>query len=185
MSETVKTNRIRILDLEFEPFLSKEQISSTVDKLGKQITQDYLGKKPIFIAILNGSYVFMADLLRACKLECEMTFVKLSSYQGLESSGVVATQIGLSLDIRGRDIIIVEDIIDTGTTIHHFLQQIKKFEPASVKLATLLFKPKALQHPLKIDYTGFEIPNQFVVGYGLDYNEAGRNLPAIYQLVSE
>lgn len=182
MSEILKMETVKVLDLEFEMFLTAEQIQETVEHLGEQITQDYLEKKPVFIAILNGSYVFMADLLRQCKISCEMTFVKLSSYDGLESTGEVATQIGLSLDLKGRDVVIVEDIIDTGKTVHHFLKQVTAFEPASIKLAALLVKPEAIEHPLKIDYTGFEIPNEFVVGYGLDYNEEGRNLPAIYQL---
>lgn len=182
MSNSIKTERIQVLDLEFEVFLTEEQIRSTVNQLGDQIAQDYAGKKPVFIAILNGSYVFMADLLRACPIDCEMTFVKLSSYDGLESTGEISTHIGLNLDIKNRDVVIVEDIIDTGGTVHHFLKQITEMGPTSVKIASLLVKPDALKFPLKIDYTGFEIPNQFVIGYGLDYNEAGRNLPAIYQL---
>ncbi len=182
MSEILKMETVKVLDLEFEMFLTAEQIQETVEQLGEQITQDYLGKKPVFIAILNGSYVFMADLLRQCKVPCEMTFVKLSSYDGLESTGEVSTRIGLNLDLKGRDVVIVEDIIDTGKTVHHFLKQVTAFEPASIKLASLLVKPDAIEHPLTIDYTGFEIPNEFVVGYGLDYNEEGRNLPAIYQL---
>jgi hypoxanthine phosphoribosyltransferase len=182
MSEISKVEKVKVLDLEFEIFLTAEQIQASVENLGKQITQDYMGKKPVFIAILNGSYVFMADLLRQCKIPCEMTFVKLSSYDGLESTGKVATQIGLSLDLKDRDVIIVEDIIDTGTTVHQFLKHVADLQPASIRLAALLVKPEAIKHPVHTDYCGFEIPNRFVVGYGLDYNEEGRNLAAIYQL---
>ena len=185
MEHTSKSETVKVLDLEFGIFLTAEQIQQTIENLGEQITEDYHGKKPLFIAILNGSYVFAADLLRQCKLPCELTFVKLSSYENLKSTGEVATQIGLSLDLKNRDVIIVEDIIDTGRTVHHFLKQVADFQPASIKLAVLLVKPEAIEHPIKIDYTGFEIPNHFVVGYGLDYNEEGRNLPAIYQLVED
>ncbi len=174
---------IKVHDLHFETFLTKEQIQAAVSDIGEAITADYAGKNPIFIAILNGSYVFVADLLRCCNLNCELSFVKLSSYDGLESTGDVQTQIGLTQDIKGRDVVILEDIIDTGKTVHEFTKEITAMGPASVKLAALLVKPDALQYPLKVDYTGFEIPNKFVVGYGLDYNEAGRNLPAIYQLL--
>ncbi len=177
-----QVDKVKIHDLEFEVFLTTEQVRETIKKLGDQITQDYLEKKPIFIAVLNGAYVFAADLLRECKFPCEMSFVKLSSYEGLESTGSVAMNIGLNLDLKDRHVIILEDIIDTGGTLHYFLKKVTEFQPASIRLAALLVKPEALKHPLKIDYTGFEIPNRFVVGYGLDYNEEGRNLSAIYQL---
>lgn len=175
---------IQIHDLKFEPFLTAEQIRAAIRDLGEAISTDYAGKNPIFIAILNGSYVFVADLLRCCEITCELSFVKLSSYDGLKSSGQIKTQIGLTQDLKDRHVVILEDIIDTGKTVHHFLKDITAMEPASVKLAVLLVKPEALEHPLHVDYVGFEIPNKFVVGYGLDYNEAGRNLPAIYQLAT-
>jgi hypoxanthine phosphoribosyltransferase len=185
MEQTSKLEKIKVRDLEFEIYLTEKQIKATVKNLGEQITQDYLGKKPIFIAILNGSYVFVADLLRECKIPCEITFVKLSSYEGIESTGKVMTQIGLSLDLKDRDVIIVEDIIDTGNTVNAFLKQVSAFQPASIRMAALLVKPDVLKYPIQIDYCGFEIPNRFVVGYGLDYNEEGRNLPAIYQLIED
>lgn len=184
MSEISKLERVKVRDLEFEMFLTKEQIKATIEEIGEQITLEYKGKKPLFIAILNGSYVFVADLLRTCKIDCELTFVKLSSYEGLESSGDISTKIGLTHDLKDRHIIILEDIIDTGGTVHHFLKEVTQRAPASVRMAVLLVKPDALQYPLNIDYVGFEIPNKFVVGYGLDYDEEGRNLPAIYQLVN-
>lgn len=182
-SATSQSDTVKVRDLEFEIFLSAEQIQSVVQRLGAQITEDYKGKKPLFIAILNGSYVFVADLLRTCKLDCELTFVKLSSYEGLESSGKISTKIGLTQDLKDRHVIILEDIIDTGGTVHHFLKDVTAQDPASVRTAVLLVKPEALKYPLQIDYTGFEIPNKFVVGYGLDYDEEGRNLPAVYQLI--
>ncbi len=185
MSEVSKLEKVKVRDLEFEMFLTKEQIQATIEEIGEQITLEYQGKKPLFIAILNGSYVFVADLLRECKIDCELTFVKLSSYDGLESSGDISTKIGLTHDLKDRHIVILEDIIDTGGTVHYFLKEVVKQEPASVKMAVLLVKPDALKYPLNIDYTGFEIPNKFVVGYGLDYDEEGRNLPAIYQLVND
>jgi hypoxanthine phosphoribosyltransferase len=176
---------IQVKDLKFEPFLTEDQISGAVRDLGEAITSEYAGKNPIFIAILNGSYVFVADLLRSCDIACELSFVKLSSYDGLESSGKIETKIGLTQDLKDRHVVILEDIIDTGRTVHHFLKDVTAMGPASVRLAVLLVKPEALEYPLDIDYVGFEIPNKFVVGYGLDYDEAGRNLSAIYQLAED
>ena len=175
-------NLIRAHDLFFKPFLPKEKIVGRVAELGKQISTDYKGKKPVFISILNGAFVFLADLVRACDLTCEITFIKLSSYEGAKSTGKVTTLIGMDLDLKGRDVIVVEDIIDTGETLFQFLKELKKTEPSSVKLASLLIKPEALQHEIQIDYKGFDIPNKFVIGYGLDYNGEGRNLESIYQL---
>ena len=173
---------IQAHDLFFKPFLSEEKILNRVVELSHQITKDYKGKKPVFLSILNGAFIFMADLVRACDLTCETTFIKLSSYDGLQSSGNIKTLIGIDLDLKGRHVIVVEDIIDTGGTIFQFLKELKELEPASVKLASLLVKPEALQYNINIDYKGFDIPNKFVIGYGLDYSGEGRNLPSIYQL---
>ena len=142
-------------------------------------------KKPIFLCVLNGAFVFAADLVRQFSAACDISFIKLSSYEGLQSSGKIANLLGLDIDLNDRHLIIVEDIIDTGNTMYWFLQELKHYQPASVALATLLVKPEALQHNFPIPYTGFEIPNKFVIGYGLDYEGEGRNLPAIYQLVEE
>ena len=169
-------------DLSFKPFLSKEKIQNRVNELSQIITSDYKGKKPIFLGILNGAFIFVADLVRACNLTCETTFIKLSSYDGVKSSGNVTTLIGMDIELKGRDVIVVEDIIDTGKTLNQFLKELKKLGPASIKLASLLVKPDALQHEIKVDYKGFDIPNKFVIGYGLDYNGEGRNLDGIYQL---
>lgn len=174
---------VRAHDLFFKPFLLKEKISGRVSELGQQISKDYADKKPVFITILNGAFIFLADLVRHCGSPCEITFIKLSSYEGLASTGKVSTLIGIDIDLKNRDVIIVEDIIDTGETIFQFLKELDKIKPASVKIAALLVKPEALQYEIPIDYKGFDIPNKFVIGYGLDYNGEGRNFPDIYQLV--
>lgn len=180
MSKTVKAH-----DLEFEIYISEKDIAEKVASLGAQIGQDYQDKKPLFVGILNGCFVFAADLMRACDIDCEVSFIKLASYSGLSSTGKVSTLIGLNEEeIKGRHIIIMEDIIDSGKTLSEFLNSLKAMEPASVAIASLLVKPEAVQYPVPIDYLGFEIPNKFVIGYGLDYNGLGRNLGGIYQLIN-
>lgn len=176
------TNTVKLHKLTFEPFISDKEIDERVEQLGADLNLEYKGKKPIFIPVLNGSFVFAADLLRKFEDSCEISFVKLASYAGTESTGEVQTHIGLDDKIRGRHIIIVEDIIDTGNTMHAFLQDLQKLAPASVAVASLLVKPDALQHPIDVTYKGFDIPTDFVVGYGLDYDGLGRNLPHIYRL---
>ncbi len=173
---------VQVQDLSFETYIDKKTIKQRVEEIGKELTKEFKGKNPILLAILNGSFVFAADLVRACNFEHEISFIKLTSYEGTTSSGKVTTQIGLQEDLTDRAVILVEDIIDTGTTIYHFLPTLKKFNPKSITIVSLLQKPTALKFPLKVDYIGFEIPNKFVVGYGLDYNGLGRNLEDIYQL---
>ena len=146
------------------------------------MNKDYAGKRPIFLSILNGSFLFTADLFKQITIEAEVCFIKLASYKGMSSSGNVITAIGLEANVSGRDIIILEDIIDTGKTLHHYLPQLISSSPASVKVAVLLNKKEALQFPVQVDYSCFEIPNKFVVGYGLDYDGLGRNSKDIYQL---
>lgn len=164
--------------------ISAEQIAGRVQELGKQITEDYPDQAPHFVAVLNGAFIFAADLVRAAKLDSSISFVKLSSYSGLSSTGSVKTDLSLSPDqVRGQHLIIVEDIVDTGKTLHSFVNDLKQWEPASVKIAALLLKPEALQYPVEVNYLGFSIPPAFVIGYGLDYDEAGRQLDAIYQKV--
>jgi hypoxanthine phosphoribosyltransferase len=174
--------RIQLHDLHFRPYLSEAQLQARIRELGQEIAADYQDKKPLFIGILNGAFMFTADLARACHFDADFAFVRLKSYEGTSSSGEVITMIGLKAPVEGRHLILVEDIIDTGRTLHAFLPQLQAQNPASVRIAALLSKPEARVQPLEADYTGFEIPNKFVVGYGLDYNELGRNLPAIYQL---
>jgi hypoxanthine phosphoribosyltransferase len=175
-------NSIKVLDKEFVPYLLEKEIQEKITALAVQLNKDYAGKKPIFLSILNGSFLFTADLFKQITIEAEVCFIKLASYKGMSSSGNVITAIGLEANVSGRDIIILEDIIDTGKTLHHYLPQLLSSSPASVKVAVLLNKKEALQFPVQVDYTCFEIPNKFVVGYGLDYDGLGRNSKDIYQL---
>ena len=173
---------ITVHDKSFVPYLTEEEIIEKVKKLAGRLNKDYEGKRPLFISILNGSFMFSADLFKFLTIEAEICFIKLASYKGTKSSGQVITAIGLDTDIKGRDVVILEDIIDTGKTLNQFLPQVYNQQPLSLKIAVLLHKPEATVHPVTIDYTCFSIPNKFVVGYGLDYNGLGRNLPFLYQL---
>jgi hypoxanthine phosphoribosyltransferase len=173
---------VRVHDKLFEPYLGTDSIQEKVNTLAGQLNRDYAGKKPLFIPILNGSFIFAADLFKALTIDAEISFIKLASYKGTKSSGQVITAIGLETDLFGRHVVIVEDIVDTGKTLTNFLPQLRHQQPASLKIVSLLHKPDATIYPLVVDYVGFSIPNRFVVGYGLDYNGLGRNLPEIYQL---
>jgi hypoxanthine phosphoribosyltransferase len=174
---------IKVHDKTFDIYLPEAQIQEKIKGLANQINQDYKGKRPLFIAILNGSFMFASDLFKYLTIDAEICFIKLASYKGMKSSGHVVTAIGLDQDLFGREIIIVEDIVDTGKTLSEFLPKLEHQQPASLKIASLLHKPEALKYPLTIDYVGFTIPNKFVVGYGLDYDGLGRNLKEIYQVV--
>ena len=174
---------IKVHDKEFIPYLTSDEIQKQVARVAAEINNDYKNKKPLFIAILNGAFIFAADLFKQIDLEAEIAFIKLASYKGVKSSGKVITAIGLDADLYGRDVIIVEDIVDTGKTLSQFLPQLDHQHPASLKIAALLHKPDAMVHPIKIDYLGFTIPNKFVLGYGLDFDGLGRNIKEIYQLV--
>ena len=176
-------NIIRVHDKDFVPYLTSAQIDEQVSRVAAEINMDYDGKKPLFIAILNGAFMFASDLLKKVTVESEITFIKLASYKGIKSTGKVVNAIGLDADLHRRDVIIVEDIVDTGKTLFHFLPQLQHQNPTSLKIASLLHKPDALIHPLTIDYLGFTIPDKFVIGYGLDYDGLGRNIKEIYQLV--
>ena len=173
---------IKVHDKYFIPYLSETEIQHKIQQLTLQISKDYAGKKPLFIAILNGSFMFASDLFKYLTIDAEICFIKLASYKGTKSSGQVITAIGLDTDINGRNVVILEDIIDTGKTLSQFLPQIRNQQPASLKIAVLLHKPDATVYPITIDYCGFSIPDKFVVGYGLDYNGLGRNINSIYQL---
>lgn len=174
---------IKVHDKTFETYLSEDIIQKRVQELAAAINRDYAGKRPMFIAILNGSFMFASDLFKHLTIEAELCFIKLASYKGLKSSGNVVTSIGLEDDIFNKEIVIVEDIVDTGKTLHNFLPKLEHQQPKSLKIATLLHKSEAIEYPLQLDYIGFDIPNKFVVGYGLDYDGLGRNLKEIYQLV--
>lgn len=173
---------ITVHDKVFIPFLSKAAIQKRVHELAEMINAGYAGKKPLLLGVLNGSFIFAADLFRELTIDAEISFIKLASYKGTSSTGNVVTAIGLEEDLHGRHVIIVEDIIDTGKTMSAFLPEIHHRHPASVKIAVFLTKPGALQYDVKADYTAFEIENKFVVGYGLDYDGLGRNLPELYIL---
>lgn len=176
-------NEILVGTDKFVPYLSEEEIQKRIAELGKQISEEYKAKLPIFIGVLNGSFMFMADLLKNITINCEMDFFKLSSYGDEKiSSGNVKMVKDLNADINDRHLILVEDIIDTGLSINYIQELIKEHTPASVKVATLLVKPESLKYDVKIDYIGFKIPNKFVIGYGLDYAQKYRNLSSIYVL---
>ena len=174
---------IRVHDKKFEPYLTAEEIHSRIKFIAQQINTDYSDKKPLFIAILNGSFIFASDLFKELTIDAEICFIKLASYKGTKSTGHVITAIGLDIDLIGRHVIILEDIVDTGKTLNEFLPQLRHQQPASMKIVALLHKPDATVYPLHIDYLGFSIPDKFVVGYGLDYDGLGRNIPEIYRLV--
>ena len=176
-------SHIKVHDKDFEIYLPEEAIQQRVKELAKQINEDYQGKKPLFIAILNGSFMFASDLFKQLNIEAELCFIKLASYKGLKSSGKVVTSIGLEEDLYGKDVVIVEDIVDTGKTLHDFLPKLMHQQPRSLRIAALLHKSEATAFPLHIDYIGFDIPNKFVVGYGLDYDGLGRNFKEIYQVI--
>lgn len=173
---------IHVHDKTFVTYLSEEQLQQRIKQLAEAVSRDYAGKKVYFIAILNGSFMFAADMFKYLNIESEVCFIKLASYKGLRSSGDVVTTIGLDDDLHGKHVVILEDIIDTGKTLHHFLPKLLHQQPASLKIVTLLHKAEMTQYEVPIDYTGFVIPNKFVVGYGLDYDGLGRNYRDIYQL---
>lgn len=173
---------IQVLDKTFEPYLKEAAIQEKITELAGQLNKDYAGKRPLFLSILNGSFLFTADLFKQITIEAEVSFIKLASYKGTSSTGNVITAIGLDINVKDRHIVILEDIIDTGKTLHHYLPQLDSMQPASVKIAVLLNKKEALQYPVQVDYACFDIPNKFVVGYGLDYDGLGRNSKDIYQL---
>jgi hypoxanthine phosphoribosyltransferase len=175
-------NRITVHDKSFVPYLSEATILEKVKELAAQLDADYAGKKPLFIAILNGSFMFTADLFKYLSIEAEICFIKLASYKGTKSTGHVITAIGLDTDVTDRHVVILEDIIDTGKTMNEFLPQLRNQQPASMKVAVLLHKPEATVFPVPVDYCCFSIPNKFVLGYGLDYDGLGRNIRELYQL---
>ena len=171
---------ITLHDKKFKPYISAEKISEAVNKIAERINIDYKDRSPIFLSVLNGSFMFTADLLKKVSIPCELSFIKLASYQGTQSTGNVKTLIGLDLQLNNRSVIIVEDIVDTGKTMIEFIPILNSMSVKDVAIASLLVKPDALQFDVDVKYKGLEIPNDFIVGYGLDYNGLGRNLPDIY-----
>lgn len=180
--ENCPEETIQIKDKTFKPYMSKDEIANIVSRLGQELSKDYLEKDPIFIAILNGAFIFAADLMKMITIPCSISFIKVSSYQGTQSSNKLKDLIGLNENIQGRHVVVVEDIIDTGFSMEYVLAELKGQGAASVKLCSLLFKPSNFKKEYKIDYIGKSIPNDFVVGYGFDYDGYGRNIPCIYQI---
>lgn len=173
---------IKVHDKYFVPYMTEVTVLERIAQLAEQIDKDYAGKKPLFIAILNGSFMFASDLFKYITIEAEICFIKLASYKGTKSTGQVITAIGLDTDIVDRHVVVLEDIIDTGKTMSAFLPQLQNQQPATLKIAALLHKPEATAYPITIDYLGFSVPDKFLLGYGLDYDGLGRNLKEIYQL---
>ncbi len=174
---------VKLHDKEFSKFISFEEIQLAIEKISSRINVDYSTKKPLFVAVLNGSFMFAADLLKKINIDCEISFVKLASYHGISSSGAVTELIGFTENVEGRDIIILEDIVDTGLTLEKVIEIFKHKNCASLKIATLLLKPDAFKKKYPVDYVCMEIPNEFIVGYGLDYDGLGRNLKDIYKVI--
>ncbi|MBQ8273398.1 MAG: hypoxanthine phosphoribosyltransferase [Bacteroidaceae bacterium] len=175
---------IRVLDKDFSPTIPAEEIMRQVRRVAAEINRDYEGQSPLFLVVLNGAFIFAADLMREITLQAEVSFVKLASYAGTATTGTVREVIGLNTDITGRPIIIVEDIVESGITMAHMIDTLKKQNPKSIDICTLLVKPQKLEVKLDIRYTAMEIPNDFILGYGLDYDGLGRGLKDIYTLIS-
>lgn len=177
---------VTIIDIDFELFIPYEKIRSVVEEMAEKMNTDFKDKNPLFICILNGSFMFAAEIFkRISLLDAEISFIKLASYSGTNTTGTVKELIGLNEDLTGRVVVVLEDIVDSGITIAKTIEQIKAKNPAEIKIATLLLKPDALQTEVQLDYIGIEIPNDFIVGYGLDYNGRGRNLIDIYKVIEK
>lgn len=176
---------IQVKDKQFALSIKAEDIQKEVCRVADEINRDFAGKNPLFVSILNGSFMFTSDLLRRITIPCQVSFVKLASYEGVDSTGVIKEVVGLSEDIAGRTVIIVEDIVDTGLTMKQTLRTLGERHPESIHIATLLLKPDKLKVDLDIDYVAMKIPNDFIVGYGLDYDGYGRNYADIYTLAEE
>ena len=174
---------IRILDKNFREFLTEKVIQERIEELAKQINKDLAGKDAVFLGILNGAFLFAADLFRRINFQAKISFVKLASYQGTSSSGSIKELIGWNEDIKNKTIVVVEDIVDTGNTLERIVDELVIRKAAEIRIAAMLYKPEAYTKDIPIDYIGFEIPNDFVVGFGLDYDGFGRNLPSVYTLI--
>lgn len=174
--------KIHIKDKTFRPYISGEEIARAVDRVARCIREDVRQEKgtPLFVVMLNGAFMFASDLLRAIDVPCEVAFMRMKSYQGTASTGTVDLLQDMHAEISGRTVIVIEDIVDTGATMHALLEHLQRRRPKCVKIASLLFKPESLQYDVPVDYVAFEIPRDFIVGYGLDYDEEGRNLKDIY-----
>ena len=177
--------KLYIKDKDFVKSISHNRILESVKRVADELNRDYKGDNPVFVGVLNGAFMFAADLLKDFQEHCELTFITVASYVGTKSSGEVDIMMGLTKDIKDRRVILLEDIVDSGTTIDSLIKELAKYEPKDVKVATLLLKPDALETNVKPDYVGIEIPNDFIVGYGLDYDGYGRNFKDIYKLSND
>lgn len=175
---------VKIHDKYFKKYIGQTQIAQRTDEISRQISDEYKAKRPIFVVVLNGAFVFASEVFRRFHGDAEVLFVRVSSYEGTKSTGKINQISGIDTIPENRDLIVVEDIVDTGFTLDYLMKELRLKNPASIKIASLLFKPNSYKGNLTIDYVGFSIPNEFVVGYGLDYNYLGRNLPDIYHIVS-
>jgi hypoxanthine phosphoribosyltransferase len=175
-------NEITVLDREFSVYITEDEIQSRITALAEKINEDLKGKDVLFFGVLNGVFLFAADIFRQITLDCQVSFIKLASYDGTTSTGKIKELIGWNEDITGKTVVVLEDIVDTGATLERVIGELRLRKAADIKICTLLFKPEAYTKDIPIDYIGFEIPNNFVVGYGLDYDGYGRNLRAIYKL---
>ncbi|GGZ23330.1 hypoxanthine phosphoribosyltransferase [Echinicola pacifica] len=173
---------LKVRDKEFKLYLSAEELKDRVNQIGAQLSQDYAGKEPVVLGVLNGAFMFLSDLMKAVDTPLEMSFIKISSYESMSSTGKVKEVLGLTGSLAGRHVLVVEDIVDTGLSMAYLINELKAQAPSSVEVVSLLLKPEALTAAVSVKYVGFEIPNKFVVGYGLDYDGYGRNLKEIYQL---
>jgi hypoxanthine phosphoribosyltransferase len=173
---------VKLKDKHFKRFLPSDDIERAVNFIGDKMNSDFAGKKPLFISVLNGSFLFAADLMKTLTIDCEITFVKLASYQGTQTTGKVRTLIGFDEEITNRTVVILEDIVDTGNTLEVLVARLKELNPLEIKVAALLYKPEAYTKDIPVDYVGFKVGNDFLVGYGLDYDGLGRNLRDIYKL---
>lgn len=176
-------NTIKIKDKEFALFLPQKQIETAIDHVAKQMEKDLAESNPLFIAILNGSFMFASELMKRINIPAELTFVKLSSYSGTNTTEDIKEILGLNNNIENRTVVIIEDIVDTGNTIEKIVTELSSKNPKAIKISTLLFKPDALKKEVKLDYVALEIPSDFIIGYGLDYDGYGRNYPNIYKIV--
>jgi hypoxanthine phosphoribosyltransferase len=174
--------KVKVYDKSFDLFITNEEIEKRIKELAIKMNKDLEGKNPLFLGILNGSFMFASELFKNLNIDCSISFLKLASYQGTSSSGNIKQLIGLNENLSGRTIVIVEDIIDTGITMENIVMQLKGFEPKQILISTLLYKPNAYNNCYPIDYYCFDIPNDFIVGFGLDYNGFGRNLKHIYKI---
>jgi hypoxanthine phosphoribosyltransferase len=176
--------KVKLHDREFELYIANSEISKAIEAVAAQINDDLKDETvPVFLSVLNGSFMFASDLIKHINFPCEISFIKLSSYSGTSSTGRVNELIGLNQSLDGRTVVLLEDIVDKGATLEHLINTLSAHKPKQVRIATMLYKPDAYEKDIKIDYVGMRIPNNFIIGYGLDYNELGRNYPDIYTLV--